>query len=135
MDLKLQDKVVLVTGGASGIGSSIAEALGKEGAVVFIGDIDAKAASARAKQLSTIAKSRPLAFDVGSYASCEDAIGKLIADAGKLDVLVNCAGVLKTSTLRDAVPADWEILSKINVRGDLRMLADRRTDDVRQRIR
>lgn len=91
--------------------------LGTEGAVVYIGDIDAKAASARAEHLSATWKARPLAFDVSSYASCDDAIGKLVADAGRLDILVNCAGVLRSATLRDSVPADWEILSKINVGG------------------
>ena len=90
MDLELKDKVVLITGGAKGIGGAISRAVCAEGAIPIILDRDADAAHELHVQLSpsgVIVTERSLAEN------CRNAVAEVIAQFGRLDALVNNAGV------------------------------------------
>jgi NAD(P)-dependent dehydrogenase (short-subunit alcohol dehydrogenase family) len=108
VDLQLTDKVALVTGGASGIGAAIARTLAAEGAIVYVGDLDLAAASAHAFQV---------VLDVGSATSVDAAIREIEQSQGKIDILVNSAGIVRTGPLDTMNASDWRALSTINVEG------------------
>lgn len=94
MDLQLKEKVVLVSGGAKGIGGAIVRALGREGAIPAIIDRDAAAAQKLHSELSESGVSCFVAIaDLTDTNSCRDAVEKIIKECGRLDSLVNNAGV------------------------------------------
>jgi L-fucose dehydrogenase len=90
MDLELKDKVVLITGGAKGIGAAISRAVCAEGAIPIILDRDADAAHELHLELSP---SGILVTELSTAENCRNAVGEVIAQFGRLDALVNNAGV------------------------------------------
>jgi L-fucose dehydrogenase len=90
MDLELTGRVVLVTGGASGIGEAIVRALRAEGAVPVVVDRNAEAASALLSELPGLIA---ITADLREAANCEMAVTEAVRRAGKLDGIVNNAGV------------------------------------------
>jgi len=90
MDLELKDKVVLITGGAKGIGEAISRTVCAEGAIPVIVDGDADAAHELHLQLSP---SGVIVKDLTSPENCRNAVAEVIAQFGRLDALVNNAGV------------------------------------------
>jgi 3-oxoacyl-[acyl-carrier protein] reductase len=115
MDLGLKGKVALVTGGCSGIGRSIASALLAEGCDVHIGDVNPDAA----KNIAEFAADRAQAFrlDVGDADSVQLEVDRIVASAGRIDILVNCAGILKTRPLVESTIRDWDDVCKVNLSG------------------
>ncbi|WP_226532374.1 SDR family NAD(P)-dependent oxidoreductase [Microbacterium paraoxydans] len=109
---------ILVTGGASGLGRGIATAFRAQGDEVFIGDVNAEAASAVAAEIGATA----LTLDIGEESSVLAAAERLRADGG-IDVLVNNAGIVAGGgTLRE-VPVDVvDAALQVNVRGTFLML-------------
>ena len=115
MDLNLQGRVALVTGGGGGIGSAIAAALVAEGCIVHLGDVNAEAAERVAASLGAMA--RPLAMDVGDPRAVQRAVGGIVGAHGRIDILVNNAGVIKSGTVADASIDDWDELCRVNLSG------------------
>ncbi len=114
----LKNKIALVTGAGSGIGASIAEVFARAGAHVYVADRDAKAGQATAASITaTLATAEFLALDVSREDDCERAREKLHASAGRLDVLVNNAGIGHVGTLLQTTGADLDRLYAVNVRG------------------
>jgi L-fucose dehydrogenase len=94
MDLGLKDKVVVVSGGAKGIGAAIVRGLANELAVPVILDRDAEAAAQVEKELTGRgARCQVLIVDLMKTSSCKEAVEKVITRWGRLDALVNNAGV------------------------------------------
>jgi len=95
MDLDLADKVVLVTGGAKGIGAAIVRALVAERASPVIVDRDEAAASALARELASVSDARVFAVtaELTDASQCRRAVEQALAIAGRLDAVVNNAGV------------------------------------------
>lgn len=93
MDLHLQDKVVVVTGGASGIGAAISTALAREGAVPVIAGRSAMTSELRAHLLQLQPRTRMFELELTDEAACRDAVGEVVASFGGIDGLVNNAGV------------------------------------------
>ncbi len=98
--MRLQGKVVLVTGAASGIGFAVAELFNKEGATVFASDIVAP------KQAYP-AGVRTLTLDVTSEAGWAAAVAAVVDQAGRLDVLVNNAGIIAYEALDELDMKAW----------------------------
>lgn len=118
MDLNLKDRVGVVTGAGSGIGESIARALAAEGCKLCIWDRDAGAAQKTASSLTAtgiIAQST--AVDVGDPAAVEGAVAETIAKFGRLDILVNAAGVLSTGLVADLPVTEWQRIAQVNLAG------------------
>jgi len=107
--MKFDGQVALVTGAARGIGKTIALALAREGADVAIADLDGENAEKTAAEVRSLGR-RSFAgvCDVGNHA----AVQKLVADAlgalGKIDVLVNDAGIAKAQPFLEITPENWE---------------------------
>ncbi len=107
----LQDRVALVTGGASGIGLCIAQELAREGARVVIADLDGAAAQAAAARLGDDALG--IACDVAVEAQLTAAIDGVVAGLGRVDVLVNNAGLQHVAPLEDFPTARFEQLLRV----------------------
>jgi NAD(P)-dependent dehydrogenase (short-subunit alcohol dehydrogenase family) len=115
---RLENKVALVTGAASGIGASIAQMFAKAGAYVYVGDRDIKHGEEIAGRIrAALGQAEFIALDVSQEADCERA-GQLVRAArGRLDVLVNNAGVGHVGTILQTTAADLDRLYAVNVRG------------------
>jgi 3-oxoacyl-[acyl-carrier protein] reductase len=116
---KLQDKVAVVTGAASGIGYGIAVAFAREGADVAV--VDAAPPEQAAVVLDSIrACGRQALFarcDVSDEAAVRAMTGQVLAAFGRVDILVNNAGIFTQSLLADLAVADWDRVLNVNLRG------------------
>ena len=110
-------KVVLVTGGASGIGAGIARVLAAAGARVAIGDLALDAAMAVAGGLP--GPGLGLRLDVTDRDSADAAVTRVERELGPVEVLVNNAGVSSVAPFLDITDGDWDRLFGVNLRGVL----------------
>jgi NAD(P)-dependent dehydrogenase (short-subunit alcohol dehydrogenase family) len=114
---RLAGKVALLTGARGGIGRATALALAAEGARLVLGDIadlEETAAAARAAGAPDVATVR---LDVTSAADAEAAVARAIQQFGRLDVLVNNAGVGKPAPLAEVTEQLWDWILDINLKG------------------
>ncbi|HRD78562.1 MAG TPA: SDR family NAD(P)-dependent oxidoreductase [Hyphomicrobiaceae bacterium] len=119
---KLEGRVALVTGSAGGIGRAIADRLAREGAQVWIGDLDAAAAErAAAEIVAGGAKATAAALDVTKSQDVGATLGRIAADHGRLDILVNNAGLNVRSDFRHLGEADWARIREVNLDGVVRL--------------
>src|SRR6516164_9730272 len=108
MDLQLKDKVVLITGGAKGIGAAIARGCAREGAIPVFVDKDADAAKQLHEELSTRgAKSSAISTDVVPAENCAAVVEQTVGEFGGLDVLVNNVGVTDKVGLEHGSPEKY----------------------------
>jgi len=118
---RLEDKIALVTGAGAGIGRAIAETFAREGANVVVADRDGEAARETAE---TMVKSNGAAqaetVDVTDTEQVKALMQRLAATFGRLDVLVNNAGVGERSDFRHIDDAAWDKVWKTNVDGTVR---------------
>ena len=114
----LQDKVVLVTGAGAGIGRAIAGAMAEAGATVAAADIDLAAAQRTADQIaSNTRRALALAADCGDVAQIDAMVGRAVAELGRLDVIVNNAGVTRYAQIMDLTEGDWDRIHRVNAKG------------------
>lgn len=112
----LQDKVAIVTGAARGIGRAIAQRFVTEGARVIVADIDEKAGAATATELGDDAAF--VRTDVGDARHAINVVAAATAKfGGRLDVLVNNAGILHTADFLDIAEADFDRVLRVNLKG------------------
>jgi NADP-dependent 3-hydroxy acid dehydrogenase YdfG len=115
---KLTGKVVVVTGGGSGVGKAVADMFLKEGAKVVIAGRDAAKLDATAKELAGGPNLIAVPTDVTSAVACQALIHTSVAAFGRVDVLVNNAGMnLKARTIRELTPEAWDGMIRANLDG------------------
>jgi len=107
MDLQLRDKVVLVTGGAKGIGAAISRTCIQEGAVPVIVDRDKNACLQLQEQLRPLGNCGLVATDLSTPENCARAVDETIRTFGRLDALVNNAGANDKVGLEHGNPEDY----------------------------
>jgi NAD(P)-dependent dehydrogenase (short-subunit alcohol dehydrogenase family) len=115
LSFRLDGRVALITGAGSGIGSSISDVFAERGARVALLDLNLEAARQRAESLpeGTLA----LACDVSDEASVEAAVQQVLAETGRIDVLVNCAGIADLAPAEELSTAAWQRTLAINLTG------------------
>ena len=112
---RMDDKVVLVTGGARGLGAAHAQLLADEGARVVIGDVRDEAGEALAEQIGPVCRYTHL--DVTRPAEWKAAVSLAVATFGKLDVLVNNAGISGFGPVHKYKPEQWDRMIAVNLTG------------------
>jgi len=115
---RLDKKIVLVTGGASvpGLGSATAERLAQEGAYVYVTDIDQKGVEAVSAGIRGAGgESRAMSQDVTSEADWDRVMGEIIAAHGRIDVLVNNAGIAVLRMIDVITSPEWAKQLNVNL--------------------
>ena len=116
--MRLQGKVAIVTGAASGIGKEIARVFAQEGAVVAIADLNGDGANAAAHEIDSAGKRAiGIAMDVTDEKQVDLGTAKVIEKFGALDILVSNAGVQIVSPVVDFELAKWKQLLAIHLDG------------------
>jgi len=116
--MRLKGKTALITGGAQGLGAGMAARFAEEGAVVFIGDLAAQAETETVKAINAKGgRAFFVTLDVTSEQSWMDAIGAVIRETGKLDVLVNNAGINIREPIEEMKAESFDAMLAVNVKG------------------
>ena len=114
----LAERVAIVTGAGNGIGKATALALARAGAHVAAVDVDAEVAKATADAVAALGRrSLALDTDVGNLAGIDQMVQRVMATFGRIDVLVNNAGVTRRAYIMDLTEADWDRIMGVNAKG------------------
>jgi NAD(P)-dependent dehydrogenase (short-subunit alcohol dehydrogenase family) len=117
----LEGKVAIVTGGTSGIGKALSLGLADAGADVIATARRQQQVDDTAKEIEARGrKSLRIASDVGDRGSLEKLLADTLEAFGKVDILVNCAGMIKRTPTLDLAEADWNNILNVNLTGTLR---------------
>jgi 3-oxoacyl-[acyl-carrier protein] reductase len=124
MQVSLKDKVALVTGGSRGIGRACAVALARAGAQVAYTYAGNEAAAQQAVALieKEGGQARALKFDVADTAACAGAVDQVVQELGRLDVLVNNAGVAVDGLVMRVKDDDWDKQLDTNLKGPFALI-------------
>jgi meso-butanediol dehydrogenase/(S,S)-butanediol dehydrogenase/diacetyl reductase len=118
MDLGLQGKVAIVTGGARGIGAAIVEGFAKEGANVVVADISLDFAQELAEKIGRGGvKVLAVKTDVTKKSDADNLVSTTLEELGKIDILVNNAGVARDTMFVDIEEEDWDLVNDVNAKG------------------
>jgi 3-oxoacyl-[acyl-carrier protein] reductase len=110
---RLENKVAIITGGAAGIGAATAVKFTEEGAKVIIWDLDEIRGNALAKELgATFAK-----VNTANYEEIEIAAKNVNDEFGRIDILINNAGITRDSTLKKMTVQQWQQVIDVNLSG------------------
>lgn len=107
---RLNNKIAIITGGASGIGKMMTRRFQQEGATVIVADINEEAL----KKVSEQENTHGMKLDVASENSWKTLLEKVMEQFGKIDILVNNAGITSEKPVAEIDYEDWEKLSKVN---------------------
>ena len=111
---RVSGKVALISGGASGLGLASATRLAQEGATVIIADINRAAGEAAA---AGIGGARFETLDVTVEREWAALVDKIVAQHGGLDVLLNCAGIVRLASIEDTTEAIWRQVNAVGTDG------------------
>lgn len=121
----VRGRIMLITGGASGIGAGIAATLAQAGATVVIADRDAATAARTAEALTQQGhKADWVALDLADEASVVSACAQVVERHGAPWLLVNNAGLQDREALLEATSAEWDRLHAVNARGPFLMIRE-----------
>jgi NAD(P)-dependent dehydrogenase (short-subunit alcohol dehydrogenase family) len=110
----LTGQTAIVTGAATGLGEAIARRLAASGAIVAVADLDQEGAAQVASSINGFA----LPVDITNDASVRDAVAAVLAKTGRIDVLVNNAGIAgKAAPIWEQTDSDWAAIVAINLTG------------------
>lgn len=115
---QLRDKVAVVTGAASGIGKAIAERFAAEGAIVAIADLTRSAAEATAAEFRAKGyRAKAVAMDVTDEAAVDTGVAAILAEFGRIDILVSNAGIQIVHPIESFPFSDWKKMLAVHLDG------------------
>jgi NAD(P)-dependent dehydrogenase (short-subunit alcohol dehydrogenase family) len=109
----LEGRVCLITGAAQGIGAACARRFAREGAIVVVADVDDERGAAVAAE----GEGRFLHCDVGEGIEIAQTVEAVMAEFGRIDVLVNNAGIARSADLLEVTEEDFDAVLRVNLRG------------------
>ena len=113
-----QGKIAIVTGSGQGIGQGIAQRLAQEGAHVVVAEYNEANAKAVAQELSALgSEALPYPIDIADTQQTEQMVKDVVAHFGRIDMLVNNAGMSRPASLFDVTPELWDPIQQVNQRG------------------
>ncbi|MCY9666958.1 glucose 1-dehydrogenase [Paenibacillus alginolyticus] len=116
--MRLQDKVILITGAGSGIGKSTALLFGQEGAQVIVNDLDVIKGQETADEIIRVGGAAAyIQADVTQAESVSQMVEQIIQEHGRIDVLFNNAGISGVGALHELEPDAWDRIMSVNVKG------------------
>ncbi|ESW84767.1 3-ketoacyl-ACP reductase [Mesorhizobium sp. L103C119B0] len=110
---RLQDKVALIVGSARGIGKGIAQRFAEEGARLVLADSEAQAGQATANELGAAF----IRTDISQIVDAEAAVALALSRHGRLDIVVQNAGIYPWQLIENTSPDDWDRVMAVNLRG------------------
>lgn len=114
----LTGRIALVTGARRGIGFAIAEGLASAGAVSVIADKESEAGDEAARFIRSKGLSAQfIPVDVTRRGSVEELVSRTITEFGRIDILVNCAGVILRKPIEEMTDEEWNCIMDVNLRG------------------
>ncbi len=118
VQFRLDDQVIVITGAAQGIGAACAQRFAQDGASVALWDVNNTATSALAQQITQCGQ-RAASFhcDVTRKADVDTALAATVAAFGRVDALINNAGIFKAANFLDITEADWDAVLNVNLKG------------------
>jgi NAD(P)-dependent dehydrogenase (short-subunit alcohol dehydrogenase family) len=115
---RFENKIMLVTGAASGLGRAVTLRMAAEGASVMGVDINADGLAETASMVEADGASiNTLTVDITSRDACHQAVADTVAALGGLDGLINVAGLIKANHVADVTEAEWRLMFGVNVDG------------------
>jgi len=118
LEVDFSGKVIVVTGGSRGIGKAIVDSFSESGGKVYILDLDERSAEQTVGDF--VSRGREVSFfplDVSDNAMVREVMGKILVEAGHVDVLVNDAGVTLPTPFAECTEKDWDFVVGINLKG------------------
>ena len=116
--MRLQNKVALISGGAKGMGAVEAKLFAKEGAKVVIGDVlETEGKQIEAEINETGGECLFVPLDVTDENQWNEAVAATVRRFGKLDILINNAGIFRTSPVEETSSTEWDQVMDINAKG------------------
>ncbi len=115
----LEGRVALITGGSRGIGRQTALAFARAGADVVVGDIIPAVENVASEVRAFGRRALGLHIDVTDAAEVQDAVARAVAELGRVDILVNSAGIHLVQRFTEGAPAEWEKLFRVNLLGTM----------------
>ena len=118
MEQRLLDKVAIVTGAGQGLGKAVALRLAREGADIVIAEYNPQTGAQAAEEIRALGR-RALAHtvDLSDAAQIPGLVERVVAQFGRIDILINNAGVTQTKAMLDLTPSDWDRVIDTNQRG------------------
>ena len=115
---RLTDKIAVVTGAAGGIGQAMVTRLAQEGAHVVAADLDARLTEQAAARAATLGRQNlALTIDVTQRADIDRLVQRTVAEMGRIDILLNNAGVVRIQEVLEITEEDWDFVCNVNLKG------------------
>ncbi len=118
MELRLSGKVAIVTGSGQGIGKAVALRLAREGADIVVAEINNEAAERTAQELVALGRrAQAYPVNIASPAEIRSMVNQVVAQLGRIDILVNAAGIAHTKPFLELTDEDWDRVLDANLKG------------------